>query len=96
MNSIANERKKICLIRSKKLDKTFSNRRQVILLEEFKDCVPQDLKTHLEDKNVKTLEEAAVIWIFSLFLMKKLFFTRSQNNNYSKTSDSYNKSVLES
>lgn len=28
--------------------------------------------------------------------MKKLFFTRSQNINYSKTSDSYNKSVLES
>lgn len=36
--------------RSKKLDKSFfSNLRQVILLEEFKDCVPQDLKTHLEE-----------------------------------------------
>lgn len=80
--------------RSKKLDKTFSNLRQVILLEEFKDCVPQDLKTHLED-NVKALEEAAVISDTFTLSHKKIFFTRSQNN-YSKSSDSYNKSVVES
>lgn len=81
--------------RSKKLDKTFSNLRQVILLEEFKDCVPQDLKTHLEDKNVKTLEEAAVISDTFTLSHKKNFFTRSQNiNYYSKSSDSCNKSVL--
>jgi hypothetical protein len=31
------------------------------LVEEFKDCGHQDLRTYLEDKNVRTLEEAAVI-----------------------------------
>ena len=36
----------------------FQNFRQLILVEEFKD---QDLRTHLEDKNVRTFDEAAVI-----------------------------------
>lgn len=81
--------------RSKKLDKSFSNLRQVILLEEFKDCVSQDLKKHLEDKNVKTLEAADPSDTFTLS-HKKIFFTRSQNANYSKSSDYFNKSVLES
>jgi hypothetical protein len=31
------------------------------LVEEFKDCVLQDLRTHLEDKTVKTREETSVI-----------------------------------
>jgi hypothetical protein len=31
------------------------------LVEEFKDCVHLALRTHLEDKNVRTLEEDAVI-----------------------------------
>jgi hypothetical protein len=31
------------------------------LLKAFKDCVHQDIRTHLEDNNVRTLEEAAVI-----------------------------------
>lgn len=82
--------------RTKKLDKKKINLRQVILLEEFKDCVPPDLKTHLEDKNVKTLEEAAVISDTFPLSHKKIFLTRSQNNDYSKSSDPYNKSVLES
>lgn len=47
-------------------------------------------------KNVRILEEAAVISDTFTLSHKKNFFTRSQNNNYSKSSDSYNKSVLES
>lgn len=82
--------------RSKKFDKTFSNLRQVILLKKFKDSVSQDLKTHLEDNNVNTLEEAAVISDTFTLSHKNNFFTRSQNNKHSKSSDSYNKSVLES
>jgi hypothetical protein len=31
------------------------------LVEEFKECVHQDLRTHLEGKNVRTLDEATVI-----------------------------------
>jgi hypothetical protein len=33
----------------------FQNFRQLILVEEFKDCVHQDLRTHLEDNNERTL-----------------------------------------
>lgn len=71
--------------RSKKLDQTFfSNLPQLFLLEEFKDCVPQHLKTHLEDKNVKTLEEAQSYLMRSLSLSQKYFFPiRSKNNHYS-------------
>lgn len=64
--------------RSKKLDNTFSNLRQVILQEEFKKFFPKDLKKHLEDKNVKTLEEAAVISDTFTLSNKKNFFTRSK------------------
>jgi hypothetical protein len=31
------------------------------LIEEFKECVHQDLRTHLQDENVRTLERAALI-----------------------------------
>ena len=47
-------------LRSQEID-NFQNFRQLILVEEFKDCVHQDLRTHLEDKNVRTLDQAAVI-----------------------------------
>ena len=78
--------------RSKKLDKTFANLRQVILVEEFKECVSQDLKTHLEDKNVKTLEEAAVISDTYALSHKKNFVSRSQTSSNSTNSDTYKKS----
>lgn len=82
--------------RSKKLEKAFSTLRRVILLEEFKDRVPQDLKTHLEYKNVKTLEEAAVISDTFTLSHKKNFSQDLKKTNYSKSSDSFNKSVKES
>lgn len=58
--------------RSMKLNKTFfSNIRHVILLEEFKDCFPQYLKTQLEDKNVKTLRRQTSYGRFPLAVMAK-------------------------
>lgn len=68
--------------------------RQVILEGEFKECVPQDLRTHLEGKNVKTLEEAALIFDTYTLSHKKL--TNSQTSINSKTSDTYKKSGLRS
>lgn len=98
MNS--HDRKKICLISGLGLRNLiklfFSYLRQVILLEEFNDCVSQDLKTDLEDNNSKTLEEAAVISDTLTHSHEKNFFTRPQNSNYSSSSYSYNKSVLKS
>ncbi|VDH90407.1 Hypothetical predicted protein [Mytilus galloprovincialis] len=46
---------------SKKTDNNFDNLRQLMLLEEFKQCVHLDLKTHLDDKTVGTIHDAAVI-----------------------------------
>lgn len=79
LNSYDSERKKICLISGlglRNLMHFFCNLRQVILLEEFKDCVLEDLKTHLEDKKVKTLEEAAVISDIFILSHKKYFFSQ--------------------
>ncbi|XP_078334126.1 uncharacterized protein LOC144625791 [Crassostrea virginica] len=45
---------------SKKIDKNFDKLRQLLLLEEFKQCVHYDLKTHLDDKNIDTLQNAAI------------------------------------
>ncbi|VDI66445.1 Hypothetical predicted protein [Mytilus galloprovincialis] len=46
---------------SKKTDNNFDNLRQLMLLEEFKQCVHLDLKTHLDDKTVESIHDAAVI-----------------------------------
>ncbi|XP_063408799.1 uncharacterized protein LOC134692279 [Mytilus trossulus] len=46
---------------SKKTDNTFDNLRQLMLLEEFKQCVHLDLKTHLDDKTVESIHDAADI-----------------------------------
>ncbi|VDI04468.1 Hypothetical predicted protein [Mytilus galloprovincialis] len=46
---------------SKKTNNNFDNLRQLMLLEEFKQCVHLDLKAHLDDKTVGTIHDAAVI-----------------------------------
>ncbi|VDI74078.1 Hypothetical predicted protein [Mytilus galloprovincialis] len=46
---------------SKKTDNNFDNLRQLMLLEEFKQCVHSELKTHLDDKTVESIHDAAVI-----------------------------------
>jgi hypothetical protein len=51
------------------------------LVEEFKDCVHQDLRTHLEDENVKTLDEAAVISDTYTLSHKKNFLSKNQSSS---------------
>ena len=46
---------------SKKVDGEFENLRQLMLIEEFKRCVPDDIKTYLDEKTVSTLAEAATM-----------------------------------
>ena len=46
---------------SKKVEKYFDKLRQLLLLEEFKQFIHVDLKIHLDDKNVDTLQDAAVV-----------------------------------
>ncbi|VDH92819.1 Hypothetical predicted protein [Mytilus galloprovincialis] len=45
---------------SKKTDNNFDNLRQLMLLEEFKQCVHLDLKTHLDDKTVESIHDAVI------------------------------------
>ena len=47
--------------RSCNVGKDFAKLRQVMLLEDFKSCVPDNVKAHLEERQVKDLHEAAVI-----------------------------------
>ena len=81
-------------LRSQEID-NFQNFRQLILVEEFKDCVHQDLRTHLEDKNVRTLEQAAVISDTYTLSHKKTFWSKNQSCSSVKSSDSDKKSVRE-
>ena len=71
--------------------------RQLILIEEFKECVHQELRSHLEDKNVKTLEEAAVLSdTYTLTKKKKNFLSKTQSGSVVKSSDFSKKNVQES
>ena len=63
--------------RSKKIPNSYDNLRQLILIEEFKECVHQDLRSHLEDKNVKTLEDAAVLSDTYTLTHKKNFLSKN-------------------
>ena len=44
---------------SKKIDQNYDKLRQLMLVEEFKCCIPSDIKSFLDEKQVETLEEAA-------------------------------------
>ena len=82
--------------RSKKIPDSYDNLRQLILIEEFKECVHQDLRSHLEDKNVKTLEEAAVLSDTYTLTHKKNFLSKTQSSSVVKSSDFSKKNVQES
>ena len=73
--------------RSKKIPDSYDNLRQLILIEEFKECVHQDLRSHLEDKNVKTLEDAAVLSDTYTLTHKKNFLSKTQSSSVVKSSD---------
>ncbi|VDI56774.1 Hypothetical predicted protein [Mytilus galloprovincialis] len=66
---------------SKKTDNNFDNLRQLMLLEEFKQCVHSELKTHLDDKTVESIHDAAVISDNYTLSHKRSF--KSQNVNTS-------------
>ena len=46
---------------SKEIEENFVKLRQLILVEEFKNCVSCDVKTYLDEKKAQTLKEAAVL-----------------------------------
>ena len=46
---------------SKEVDNNFEKLRQLLLIEEFKKCLPDEVKTYLDEKKVGTLGQAAVL-----------------------------------
>ena len=44
---------------SKEINSNFEKLRQLILVEEFKDCLPTDIKTYLDEQKVDNLHQAA-------------------------------------
>ncbi|XP_072171558.1 uncharacterized protein [Diadema setosum] len=47
-------------VRSMKVDLTYENLREIVLMEEFKKSTPPDLRTYLEDRRVHDVKSAAV------------------------------------
>jgi len=50
--------KRWCL--AKKVEHDYESLEQLVLLEEFKNCVSNDIKNHLEEHKIETLENAAL------------------------------------
>ena len=48
-------------LKSKEADKDFDKLRELMLMEEFKSCLPSDIRKHLADRGVDKLEKAAVM-----------------------------------
>ena len=46
---------------SKKVNDSFEDLKQLVLVEEFKRCVRDDVKTYLDEKDVETLQQAATL-----------------------------------
>ena len=56
----------------------FNKLRQLMLLEEFKSCLPSDIKTHLDERRAEDLHQAA-IWADDYALTHKASFKRIQS-----------------
>ena len=76
-------------IRSKQIE-NFDQFKQLILIEEFKRCVHQDLKTHLDDKDVKSINEVAIL-SDSYALSHKKSFLSAPKGSLNKQANTYKK-----
>lgn len=77
---------------SKRVDQDYDRFRQLILIEEFKRCIPNDVKTFIEDKGVETIETAATVADeFSLTHKSTPSFNQSNKfNTYRSSSNTQN------
>ena len=67
---------------AKKVILDYDKLRQIILIEQFKRCVHDDLKTYLDEKNVETLHEMAVLADDYALTHKRCF--KPRQGGYSK------------
>lgn len=66
---------------------SFETLSELILIEEFKRCVPPELKVHLDEKSVETVEEAAILADTFRLTHKRLFTSKSDANKKSDKSN---------
>ena len=45
----------------KEIDNNFDKLRQLLLIEEFKKCLPSEVKTYLDEKKAEMLSQAATL-----------------------------------
>jgi len=64
-----------CWCSSKDVNQEFTKLHQLMLLEEFKNCLPSDLATHLDERKADDLHQAA-IWADDYALTHKSTFKR--------------------
>ena len=69
---------------AKKVISDYDKLRQIVLIEQFKRCVHDDLKTYLDEKNVETLHEMAVLADDYALTHKRSF--KPRQGGYSKPS----------
>ena len=62
---------------SRKVGTDFEKLRQVILIEEFKRCVSDDIKTYPDEQNVENLAKAAA-YAYDYALTHKSTFNKSR------------------
>ena len=47
------------LLSSKNVNEDFKQLRQLVLIEQFKECIHANIKTHLDERDINNLEDAA-------------------------------------
>ena len=67
---------------STKVDGGFDNLRQLIFLEDFKNCISSDTNAHIDEQNAPTLDAAACM--ADEYALIKLILVLSQNGHFQK------------
>jgi len=68
---------------SKNVDQDFGKFEQVILIEQFKQCVHSDIKTHLDERDINNLHDAATV-ADDYALTHKLSFNSGGSSKFSQ------------
>ncbi len=66
---------------------TFEQLRELILVEDFKSCLPENIVVHLNEKKVVTLSDAAVITDEFVLTQRRVFPSVRQSRNRSPVDD---------
>ena len=67
---------------SKNVNGNYDRLRELFLLEEFKQCVPIDIRTHIDHKGANTLDEAAKMADNYALTSKQSFIRKGQVGNH--------------